>query len=236
MFYKKRTKNKAAKSLQLDLLTDAESDTESTLASPSLIINEHANMTIDNSQAHVWHFKQWLQQYADTQDLFQSIKSSADWSQPVVTVFGKQHLTPRKVAFYANDGLAYTYSQQTHIGQGMPEWLRLFEAIADDISPTSYNSVLINHYRDGQDSMGWHSDDEQELGSSPWVVSISLGAARKMRFRHKANLLEPESIELQDGDVLVMNGQCQKEWQHCIPKSARVNDERINLTFRNLLQ
>ena len=94
-----------------------------------------------------------------------------------------------------------------------------------------FNSVLANLYRDGHDYMGWHSDNEPELGSEPIIASISLGASRPLQFRHKKSKQKYE-LELEPGSLLIMHGQTQSTWQHCLPKRRKVTEARINLTFR----
>jgi alkylated DNA repair dioxygenase AlkB len=104
-----------------------------------------------------------------------------------------------------------------------------------DFTGELFNGVLINMYREGQDSMGWHSDDEKELGKEPVIASISLGASRRFLFREKENRKEKREVFLKDGSLLVMEGRTQELWQHCLPRSAKVKDSRINLTFRRIV-
>jgi alkylated DNA repair dioxygenase AlkB len=99
----------------------------------------------------------------------------------------------------------------------------------------SFNSVLLNLYRDGVDSMGWHSDDEPELGERPVIASVSLGATRRFRLRHKTRAdLEPVVVDLEHGSLLIMKGETQRFWKHQLPKSRRVSEPRLNLTFRRV--
>ncbi|MEO8011625.1 MAG: alpha-ketoglutarate-dependent dioxygenase AlkB, partial [Dokdonella sp.] len=98
-----------------------------------------------------------------------------------------------------------------------------------------FNGVLANRYRDGQDSMGWHSDDERELGEQPLIASLSFGAVRRFRLRHKNSGAKPIAIELESGSLLVMAGATQQNYRHDLPKTARAVGERINLTFRRIV-
>ena len=109
------------------------------------------------------------------------------------------------------------------------------KAVAEALARTSFNSVLLNFYRDGKDSMGWHSDDETELGNEPVIASISLGAARRFQMRHKHDKSLRVTIELTHGSCLVMTGAMQTHWQHQVPKTARQVGGRINLTFRRII-
>lgn len=159
----------------------------------------------------------------------------AAWQQPTVTVYGQTHRTPRRIAFYADAELRYQYSGLTHVGHGWPSWLQPLKQSAQAYGQQGFNSVLINHYRDGNDSMGWHSDDEPELGENPCVLSMNLGATRRFKLRHKIKEYQTVGVDLGAGDVLLMDAGCQRYWQHAIPKTQRSVGERINLTFRCII-
>lgn len=152
-----------------------------------------------------------------------------DWRADTIVVYGKRYLQPRLTAWYGE--AAYTYSGLTLQPAPMTLLLAQLRATVEDITGHRFNSVLLNYYRDGKDSMGMHSDDEPELGPCPVIASLSLGAARMFILRHKTSK-RTIKLELLDGSLLLMAGDLQKNWLHGINKSARVNDPRVNLTFR----
>jgi alkylated DNA repair dioxygenase AlkB len=146
-------------------------------------------------------------------------------------MFGKKIVVPRKVAWFGEKEALYNYSGVLH---HPIQWLLPLKYIQEKLKQEKYiesNSALCNFYRDGQDYMGWHQDNEKELGKSPVIASISLGASRRFVFREKQTK-ETYSIILTQGSLLIMKNGCQKQWQHSLPKMSRVKERRINLTFR----
>jgi alkylated DNA repair dioxygenase AlkB len=140
---------------------------------------------------------------------------------------------PRLTAWYADAGLFYRYSGVTH--QAI-EWTETLAKIRHDVeqaAQTPFNSVLLNYYRDGQDSIGYHADDEPELGINPVIASISLGGVRQFVLKHKKSGAKVK-FDLGHGSLLVMGGTCQHHWMHTVPKTKAAVDERINLTFRHI--
>lgn len=157
------------------------------------------------------------------------------WRQEQITIFGRKIDQPRLTAWYADPGKAYTYSGLTW--QPLP-WIPQLNQLREQLRHTTgaaFNSVLLNLYRHGQDSMGWHSDDEPELGQNPIIASISLGAERVFSFRHRKEKALKQRVLLPSGSLLLMAGTTQHHWQHQLAKSAKVSEERINLTFRYIL-
>lgn len=156
-----------------------------------------------------------------------------EWKQQSIKIFGKETLQPRLTAWYGDSDAVYTYSGLRF--EPLP-WSPLLLRLKRDIEEKSghqFNSVLLNLYRDGQDSMGWHSDDEAELGDNPVIGSLNFGASRKFHLRHKFDKEEPkQSFELSHGSLLVMEGRTQHYWQHQVPKTKRIVGKRVNLTFR----
>ena len=150
-------------------------------------------------------------------------------------MFGKSVPVPRLVAFIANDGVCYRYSGKDHYGVGWPEWLMSIKEEAERLAGQSFNAVLLNWYQDGEEYMGWHSDDEKSLGPAPVVAMLSLGASRPFLFRLKANNQIKHSVELEDASWLVMSASTQVLWQHSLPVRKRIKEERMSLTFRLLL-
>jgi len=158
------------------------------------------------------------------------------WRQDELRVFGRLHKIPRLHQWFADTGLSYRWSGITL----QPEpWFAELNAVRERVSAaahTPFNSVLINYYRDGNDSMGWHSDDEPELGPFPVIASLSLGATRDFKLRPKAGVTaQPQTLVLHSGSLLVMSGRSQRDWQHSLPKRKRVVEPRINLTFRQII-
>ena len=141
---------------------------------------------------------------------------------------------PRLSAWYGDPGASYTYSG---IAMSPIPWTPLLLQIRNrliEATQSNFNSLLANLYRDGQDSVGWHADDEIELGDSPTIASLSFGESRKFKMKQKQNKEEKFSLDLNDGDLLIMKGDTQKNWLHEIPSSAKKMGPRINLTFRKI--
>lgn len=167
--------------------------------------------------------------------LFASLREGIDWQQPQLKVFGRWHRTPRLVSFVGDDGVAYRYSGQRHLAQPWPApLLELKQRLQTDFA-LHFNSALLNFYRDGNDSMGWHSDDEPELGDAPAIASLSVGALREFRLRpfpgRSQRDCSPQTISLASGSLLLMLPPTQHYWQHCLPRRAH-RGPRINITFR----
>ena len=166
--------------------------------------------------------------------LFEDLKKKTKWQQDDITVYGKKHLQPRLTAFYGLDHKLYSYSGiSMNTIPFSPTLLQIKNKIEDNIEE-KFNAVLLNLYRDGKDSVGWHSDDEKELGKNPAIASITLGEERMFHLKHKNNKELKSKLLLQHGSLLLMKGKTQHFWQHQIPKSKKVNGSRINLTFRLL--
>jgi len=152
-------------------------------------------------------------------------------------MFGRSLAVPRRVGWYGDLGVSYSYSGVTHSAQ---RWLAPLADIRRKLQQTletQFNFVLLNNYRNGEDSMGWHSDDEYELGGEPVIASLSLGATRRFRIRpHRrpgaGGRRSSWKLELANGSLLVMWGHSQSGFQHCVPKSAGATGARINLTYR----
>ncbi len=164
--------------------------------------------------------------------LFTTFRTELAWKQRSLKIFGKERLEPRLVAWYGDETAVYTYSGRVNIP--LP-WHPELKTLANDVEAlcsSPFNAVLANLYRDGNDSMGWHADDEPELGENPIVASISLGASRDFRMRLRAATDITHSLQLTSGSLLIMKAGMQATWQHCVPKRKRCEQARINLTFR----
>ena len=167
-------------------------------------------------------------------NLLRELAEEIPWVQNKIKFYGKESLVPRLESWHGDEGMSYTYSG---IKMDAKPWTKNLLMIKESIEPiakTTFNSVLINYYRDGKDRVAWHSDDEKELGKNPVIASVSLGAERKFKLRHKKykeNQLQHE-ISLRNGSLLLMSGSTQHYWLHEIPRTAKPIGPRINLTFR----
>lgn len=165
--------------------------------------------------------------------LYNVLLNSLAWQQNTITLFGKTHQTPRLERFVADPDVYYSYSGKRLENAPWPSVLLGIRQTLERRFNIPFNAVLANFYRNGQDSMGWHSDDEPELGLTPIIASLSLGATRKFKIRHKVSHCVTD-ILLETGSLLVMQGDSQRDYQHALPKQAKVTQGRINLTFRSV--
>ena len=165
-------------------------------------------------------------------DYFETLLSGIEWQQDDIKLFGKTYLQPRLTALYGDMNSLYTYSGITMFPKPLTSELKKIKEKVEKITKTKFTSVLLNLYRDGSDSNGWHSDDEKELGRDPVIASLSFGVERVFQLRHKAEKKLRKNILLEHGSLLIMQGSTQHNWQHQIPKSKKINSARINLTFR----
>jgi alkylated DNA repair dioxygenase AlkB len=165
-------------------------------------------------------------------DLYlQNLKENIDWKQESMNMYGKLVNFPRLTGWYGDSDKPYSFSGITLAPK---VWTKELLEIKDKIEPLSkvnFNSVLLNRYRSGNDSISWHTDAEKELGINPIIASVNFGATRKFQLRH-INTKEKLEIELTHGSLLIMQGELQHFWQHQVPKTSKVVNERINLTFR----
>ena len=184
-------------------------------------------------------------------DFFQKeLTDNVDWQQGEIRMFGKKVLEPRLTAWFGDEGKVYTYSGKTQIPMPwnttlltiknkIEEYLYpsvfLSKTSQNAVFPNHFNSVLLNFYRNGNDSMGFHSDDEKELGLNPTIASVNFGESRRFIFRRKDDKNEKFELLLTHGSLLIMAGEMQHYWQHTIPKEPKKTKPRINLTFRWIL-
>jgi alkylated DNA repair dioxygenase AlkB len=173
----------------------------------------------------------------DTADeFFHTLQATLAWAQHRVRVFGREHPTPRLCAWYGDPQARYAYSGQVLEPLPWTPALAHIRARLEATSGIAFDSVLCNLYRDGADSMGWHSDDEASLGPRPVIASLSLGATRRFLLRHRRRReLGPIDLSLAHGDLLLMAGDTQRHWQHAVPRTRRPVGPRINLTFRRVV-
>lgn len=176
----------------------------------------------------------WLDPTA-AETAFAALIAEIDWQAHRIRLFGREVETPRLCNWTGDPAAAYAYSGTRFEPQPWTPTLQRVRERLQGEGVGTFNSVLANRYRSGRDSMGWHSDDERELGPAPVIASLSLGAPRRFRLRHRRDpALRAERV-LESGSLLIMRGQTQRHYRHDLPKTARPVGERINLTFRWIL-
>ncbi|MCQ6957325.1 alpha-ketoglutarate-dependent dioxygenase AlkB family protein [Mucilaginibacter aquariorum] len=162
----------------------------------------------------------------------QKFIAEAHWKQTIQKLYDKEVVTPRLTAWYGDLGTDYSHPGRiSNPAPWTPELLAI-KAIVDPLAGTSFNSVLLNYYRDGNDSVAWHSDKESILGKHPVIASVSFGQVRSFDIRNKTNHREKYSVRLEHGSFLLMKSGLQEHWEHRIAKSVKPMKARVNLTFR----
>lgn len=168
---------------------------------------------------------------SESDNYFQVLKDNILWKQESMHMYGKQVMFPRLTAWYGDNDKPYSFSGITLRPHSWTKELLEIKNKIEPIANTQFNSVLLNQYRNGNDSISWHTDAEKELGLNPIIGSVNFGATRKFQLRH-IETKEKIEIELTHGSLLIMQGELQHFWQHQVPKTAKKVNERINLTFR----
>ena len=166
--------------------------------------------------------------------LFDALRATLPWATHRVVLFGRAVDSPRLSCWIGDPGAAYRYSGVRHEPEPWPEVLRPVRERLHRETGTAFNSVLVNLYRDGRDSMGWHSDDEPELGERPVIASLSLGTTRRFVLKQRCDPSRKRVLELPHGSLLLMRGDSQADWRHALPRTAKPVGPRINLTFRRV--
>jgi alkylated DNA repair dioxygenase AlkB len=167
---------------------------------------------------------------------FRLLQQELAWEQSTIRIHGRNVLIPRQNAWYGDPGATYRYSRTTFEPHPWTATLQLIRQQVESTTAVHFNAVLANYYRDGADCVGWHSDDEAELGRNPPIASLSLGSARKFSLKHKRRKdLAPVYLNLEPGSLLLMRGATQHHWQHQIGRTRRLLTPRINLTFRRIV-
>lgn len=191
-----------------------------------------ATVELDDD-ARLWLWHDVLGEHASA--LPDTLANELPWQQPRLTLYGREHLIPRLQCWMGDAQARYRYSGLLLVP--VP-WHEAVSVIRDQVTRLcghSFNAVLINQYRDGSDRMGWHSDDEAELGAQPWIASYNLGATRAFTFRRRGQTRTTHTVELAHDQLLLMSPAVQHHWQHAVPVRKRVQDRRINLTFRRIV-
>jgi alkylated DNA repair dioxygenase AlkB len=158
--------------------------------------------------------------------------SEIKFDQNKIEMYGKQYSVPRLEAWFGDK--SYTYTGMKLKPRPYPTWLLELQQDVESLTGSKFNSALINKYRDGEDHVSWHSDDEECLGESPIITSISFGAERSFQLKHKNDRESKISIELYHGDMLIMEAGTQGNWKHRVPKRKRITEVRFNITFRKI--
>ena len=164
--------------------------------------------------------------------IFDNLNRTINWRQDSIKLYGKSIPLPRLEAWYGDSGKSYTYSGIEMMPEPWTPMLEIIKSRIEIIAGVRFNSVLMNLYRDGRDSVAWHSDDEPELGQNPVIGSVSFGGTRRFCFRHKQRPNCKAEVALSDGSFLLMGGETQHFWLHQVPKTKQAVKPRINLTFR----
>lgn len=186
---------------------------------------------IDMPDADVLLFASLFSQ-REANQLLEALLTGIQWQQEKIKLYGQVHPLPRLTAMYGDPGTSYSYSGITaECAPWVPALMTIRERI-EEVSHARFNSVLLNRYRTGSDSMSWHADDEPELGRNPVIGSVSLGQSRTLQMKHKSEKSIRRDIPLINGSFLLMQGTVQHHWLHQIAKSRRQMGERINLTYR----
>lgn len=198
---------------------------------PALPVPVGLDLALVDGEARLWPAAFGPEEAAN---LFASLRAGIQWRQEEIVIFGQRRQVPRLVAWHGDPGASYRYSGTDHRPEPWTPVLERIRARVGELSGTEFNAVLLNLYRDGRDGMGWHADDEPELGRDPVIASVSLGAPRRFCLRHRRRKDLKLDLDLPQGSLLVMAGPLQHHWVHALPKTRRPVGERINLTFRRV--
>ena len=181
----------------------------------------------------IYHGKVFRQ--TEAKAYLDSLLQTIEWKNDEAMIFGKLIITKRKTAWYGDAGFSYTYSGITRHALRWKKELLELKKLAEELTGATYNSCLLNLYHSGDEGVSWHSDDEETLGKHSAIASFSFGAERKFSFKHKKTK-ETISVLLENGSLLIMKGSTQINWLHSLPKTKKINNPRVNLTFRTIVK
>lgn len=177
----------------------------------------------------------WPRLFAvDAARLFEALQAQAVWTRHEVRLFGRRVPAPRLSAWHGEPGCTYRYSGTTHFPHPLTPAMQEIRAGIGSACGAGFDAVLLNLYRDGNDAMGWHSDDEPELGPAPLIASVSLGDTRRFLLRRRDDHAQRMGIDLHSGSMLLMEPPLQAFWQHALPRTRTARGARMNLTWRRL--
>ncbi|TSD67243.1 alpha-ketoglutarate-dependent dioxygenase AlkB [Inquilinus sp. KBS0705] len=185
-----------------------------------------------NLPANLMDYRPGFFTSVESAGLMQELKNTIAWKQESIQMYGKLLNTPRLTAWYGDNSKTYAFSGKKYDPLPWTPALLFVKERIEQAAGISFNSVLLNDYRNGNDSVAWHADDEPELGVNPIIASVSFGQIRRFEVRHKHNHKLKYAVELENGSLLIMKGDLQHNWEHQVPKSKKPMSERINLTFR----
>lgn len=198
-----------------------------------MIFDIQNNITTELKDGEILYDRNFLSS-VEASRYFKIIRNETAWQQDQIKVFGKVYDQPRLTALYANNNFPYSYSNITMYPSPFSATLLEIKEKVEQQLKKEFTTCLLNLYRHGQDSNGWHADNEKELGKNPIIASVSLGAERMFHMKHRTDNSQKIKINLIHGSLLVMSGSTQHYWLHQIPKTKKHVEERINLTFRIL--
>ena len=198
-----------------------------------MIFDIHNSITTELKDGKILYDRNFLSS-VEASRYFKILRNETAWQQDQIKVFGKEYDQPRLTALYANNNFPYSYSNVTMYPSPFSATLLEIKEKVEQQLKKEFTTCLLNLYRHGQDSNGWHADNEKELGKNPIIASVSLGAERMFHMKHRTDNSQKIKINLIHGSLLVMSGSTQHYWLHQIPKTKKHVEERINLTFRIL--
>ena len=201
---------------------------------------EYMNYFLENDSKLNWKTANWRE--FEKENLKQIHFENINWTHDQIKIFGKQTYIPRFSAWYGDSDASYSYSGLKLKPNFWNEELlliknkieKLVNVEEENSKAIKFNSVLMNWYRDGRDSMGWHRDAEKELGQNPVIASLNFGATRRFLLRNVNDKTQKIEFSLTNGSLLIMAGQIQHFWQHAVPKETKIKESRINMTFRRV--
>ena len=186
---------------------------------------------VNNTKTNIYYFPNFIEKQS-SQYIFKNLYKETKWNQDFIKVYGKVYPQPRLTHLFANNNKTYKYSNITMTPSIFPKEVLQIKSQIDTLTNLDFTTCLANLYRDGSDSNGWHADNEKELGPDPIIASVSLGAARWFHLKNKKDKTLKTKILLENGSLLLMKEGTQTDWLHQIPKTKKVIEPRINLTFR----
>jgi len=197
----------------------------------SSLFSDKTPQQLQLPDADITYFPNFISTPKATQ-IFETLQQETPWQQDDIKVFGKVYAQPRLTALYGTNQKSYSYSSIEMIPHALTPTLANLKRIIDETCQANFTTLLLNYYRDGKDSNGWHADNEKELGKNPMIASLSFGQERFFHLKHRTNKTLKHKLLLQHGSLLLMKGETQQHWLHQIPKTAKQIQGRINITFR----